>query len=232
LPARHKRRQKLYHKDGSIVRLRPQHPNHIWSVDFVHDKLSNGSTYRTLTGIDEYTREALAVVEKPRMGSKDDLEALYPLILERGKPTFIRSDNGKEFTTEVLQTWLKKVGIQPIQIYPGSPWENGYNERFNGTLRREVLNAEWFATVDQAKTVIGKWLRQNNHIRPHQALGMRPLVPETLAESALAHRRRSPTVRRQGTIEKCLVKMTIGPPSSINLDHVPTEYPVSAISPS
>ena len=87
---------------------------------------------------------------------------------------------GREFTAEALQAWLNKVGVKPIQIYPGSPWENGYNERFNGTLRREVLNTEWFATIDQAKTVIQKWLRQYNHVRPHQALGMRPPVPETI----------------------------------------------------
>ena len=129
---------------------------------------------------DEYTREALAVDAKPKMGNAEVLESLYPLILKRGKPEFVRSDNGKEFTALALQDWLKKIGVKPIQIYPGSPWENGYNERFNGTLRSEVLNAEWFATIDQARTVIGKWLRQYNHIRPHQALGMRPPVPETI----------------------------------------------------
>ena len=180
LPMRHKRRKRLYHKDSSIIRLRPKYQNHIWSVDFVHDRLSNGTAYRMLTIIDEYTREALGVIVKLKMGSAEVLEALYRLILSRGKPDFIRSDNGKEFTAEALQTWLKKIGVQPIQIYPGSPWENGYNERFNGTLRREVLNAEWFSTIDQAKTVIGKWLKQYNHIRPHQALGMRPPVPETI----------------------------------------------------
>jgi len=180
LPARHKRRKRLYHQDASVIRLRPQYENHIWSVDFVHDRLSNGRSYRMLTVIDEYTPEALAVTVKPKMGSADVLEALYPLILKRGKPDFIRSDNGREFTAEALQDWLTKVGVRPIQIYSCSPWENGYNERFNGTLRREVLNAEWFATVEQAKTVIGKWLRQYNHIRPHQALGMRPPVPETI----------------------------------------------------
>ena len=180
LPMRHKRRKRLYHKDTSVIRLRPQYENHIWSVDFVHDKLSNGNAYRMLTVIDEYTREALAVIAKPKMGAADVLEALYSLILNRGKPAYIRSDNGKEFTAAALQDWLKKIGVKPIQIYPGSPWENGYNERFNGTLRREVLNAEWFATVEQAKTVIGKWLRQYNHIRPHQALGLRPPVPETI----------------------------------------------------
>lgn len=183
LPQRQKKRKRLYHKDSSIIRLRPQYPNHIWSVDFVHDRLSNGRSYKMLTVLDEYTREALCVAVKPRMGSAEVLEVLYPLFLRHGKPAFIRSDNGPEFIAGALQTWLKKVGIKPIQIYPGSPWENGYNERFNGTLRREVLNAEWFSTIRQAQIVIGKWIRQYNHIRPHQALNMRPPVPETLSET-------------------------------------------------
>ena len=147
LPQRHKKRKRLYHKDSSIIRLRPQYPNHIWSVDFVHDRLSNGRPYKMLTVLDEYTPQALCVVARPRMGSAEVLEALYPLLLRHGKPTYIRSDNGPEFIATALQTWLKKVGIKPIQIYPGSPWENGYNERFNGTLRREVLNAEWFSSI-------------------------------------------------------------------------------------
>jgi putative transposase len=112
----------------------------------------------------------------------DVLEALYPLLLKRGKPHYIRSDNGPEFAAAPIQDWLSRVGIQRIRIYPGSPWENGYNERFNGTLRREVLNAEWFATIRQAQVVINTWLRQYNHIRPHHALGMRPPVPETILE--------------------------------------------------
>ena len=102
-----------------------------------------------LTVLDEYTRQALAVAVRTRMGAEDVLEALYPPLL-------------------------------PIRIYPGSPWENGYNERFNGTLRHEVLNAEWFTTTKQAQIVINQWLRQYNHTRPHQALNMRPPVPETL----------------------------------------------------
>ncbi len=136
-----------------------------------------------LTVIDEYTREALCVVASHKMGSTEVLEALYPLLLKHGKPEFIRSDNGPEFVSESFQIWLKKVGVKPIRIYPGSPWENGYNERFNGTLRREVLNTEWFISIDQARTVIGKWLKQYNQIRPHQALGMHPPVPETLSEN-------------------------------------------------
>lgn len=182
LPHRHKKRKRLYHKNTSIIRLRPKYANHIWSIDFVHDKLSNGRSYKMLTVLDEYTREALCVAVKPRMGNAEVLEALYPLFLKRGKPEHIRSDNGPEFIAKTFQSWLAKVGIKALRIYPGSPWENGYNERFNGTLRAEVLNAEWFATVDQAKTVIGRWIKQYNHIRPHQALNMRPPVPETLSK--------------------------------------------------
>jgi len=183
LPKRHKKRRRLYHKDSSVIRLRPLHQNHIWSVDFVHDKLSSGRSYKMLTVLDEYTRQALCVEVKPKMGSADVLEALYRLLLKYGKPEYIRSDNGSEFIAAALQLWLRKVGIKPIQIYPGSPWENGYNERFNGTLRHEVLNAEWFTSVRQAQTVINMWLKEYNHIRPHQSLNMRPPIPETLNQT-------------------------------------------------
>ena len=157
-------------------------PGHIWSVDFVHDKLSNGRSYKILTVLDEYTREAICVAAKTRMGHTEVLEILYPLFLRHGKPTYLRSDNGSEFIARDLQAWLNRVGIKPIQIYPGSPWENGYNERFNGTLRREVLNAEWFSTIKQAQIVINTWLKQYNYIRPHQALNMRPPMPEILRQ--------------------------------------------------
>ena len=180
LPARHKKRKRLYHHDASIIRLRPKCANHIWAVDFVHDKLSNGRPYKMLTVLDEYTREALCVHVAHKMGSAEVLEALYPLLLTRGTPEYLRSDNGPEFTSAAFKDWLVRVGIAPIQIYPGSPWENGYNERFNGTLRNEVLNAEWFTSARQAQTVINAWLKQYNHIRPHEGLSMRPPVPETI----------------------------------------------------
>ena len=132
-----------------------------------------------LTVLHEYTREALCVNVASRIGSAEVLEALYPLLLCRCKPEYLRSDNGPEFSSAPFRDWLFRVGIIPIQIYPGSPWENGYNERFNGTLRG-ILDAEWFATTRQAQTVIDQWLRQYNHIRPHHALGMRPTAPETI----------------------------------------------------
>ena len=123
-----------------------------------------------LTVLDEYTRQALCVEVKPRMGSADVLEALYPLLLKHGKPDYIRSDNGSEFIATGMQLWLRKVDIKPIQLYLGSPWENGYNERFNGTLRNEVLNAEWFTSIAKAQTVINMWLKEYNHIQPYQSL--------------------------------------------------------------
>jgi putative transposase len=128
----------------------------------------------------ESTSQALAVAVRTKMGAADVLEALYPLLLCHRTPEYIRSDHGPEFVAEAMQDWLRRVGAKPIRIYPGSPWENGYNVRFNGTLRRDVLNAEWFLTTKQAQIVIYQWLRQHNHIRPYHALGMKPPVPETL----------------------------------------------------
>ena len=183
LPERYKRKRRLYHKDSSIIRMRPNAPNHVWAIDFVHDKLSNNRPYKMLTVVDEYTRQALAVHVAHKMSAADVLEVLYPLLITHGMPHYIRSDNGPEFIADVFQKWLTKVGIKPIRIYPGSPWENGYNERFNGTLRREILDAEWFVTTKQAQTAINAWLKQYNHIRPHQALNMRPPVPETLLKN-------------------------------------------------
>ena len=182
LPERHKKRRRLYHKDSSVIRLRPMHPNHVWAIDFVHDKLSNGRRYKMLTVLDEFTRQALCVEVRDKMNSDDVLQVMHRLLMKYGKPEFIRSDNGGEFVAEHLQDWLRKVGVKPIQIYPGSPWENGYNERFNGILRYEVLNAEWFHTIKQAQVAINIWLKEYNHIRPHHALGMRPPAPETLLE--------------------------------------------------
>ena len=184
LPERHKKRRRLYNKDSSVIRLRPTHANHVWAIDFVHDKLSSGCSYKMLTVLDEFTRQALCVEVQGKMNSDDVLSDMHRLLMKHGKPKFIRSDNGGEFVAGHLQDWRRKVGVKPVQIYPGSPWENGYNERFNGILRHKVLNAEWFHSVKQAQVAINTWLKEYNHIRPHQALGMRPPVPETLLEKS------------------------------------------------
>ncbi len=184
LPERHKKRRRLYHKDSSVIRLRPTHAIHVWAIDFVHDKLSSGRSYKMLTVLDEFTRQALCVEVQDKMNSDDVLSVMHRLLMKHGKPEFIRSDNGGEFVAGHLQDWLRKVGVKPIPIYPGSPWENGYNERFSGILRHEVLNAEWFHSVKQAQVPINTWLKEYNHIRSHHALGMRPPVSETLLEKS------------------------------------------------
>ena len=102
----------------------------------------------------EYTRQVLCVAVRPRMNAHDVLEAPHLLLIKHGNPEFLRSDNGHEFIAKHLQDWLNRVGIKLMQIYPGSPWENGYNQRFNGTLRKEELNAEWFRSTRQAQVAI------------------------------------------------------------------------------
>lgn len=109
---------------------------------------------------------------RPRMNENYLLDAFHRLLMKHGKPEFIRSDNGPEFIVGHLHGWLKKVSIQPMQIYLWSLWGNGYNERFNGTFRREALNAEWFHSTRQAQVAINVWLKQYNRIRPRHALGL------------------------------------------------------------
>ena len=120
-------------------------------------------------------------------GCRGCLEALYPLLLRHGIPEHIRSDNGPEFVAQAMQDWLARVGIKPIRIYPGSPWENGYNEPFNGTLRHEVLKASWLTTKKQAQVVINHWIKQYKHIRPREAMNMRQAVPEAIIRNGKEH---------------------------------------------
>ena len=142
VPKRQPKRRRLWLNDGSCIRLRPEYPNHVWSYDFVHDRTSDGRSIRILTIIDEYTREALAMDVERRMNFFNVLDRLADLFIERGVPKHIRSDNGSEFTSRVLRKWLKRLKVKPLYIEPGSPWENGYIESFNGKLRDELLNRE------------------------------------------------------------------------------------------
>lgn len=129
-----------------------------------------------------FTRTSLSVAVPAKMSGNDVLEALHPLILERGGLVYIRSDNGPECGAAPLSAWLIKVGIKPIRIYPRSPPENGYNERFNGRLRQEVVNVEWVYSTREVQIAINIWRRQYNQIRPHHALNMQPPAPEILLE--------------------------------------------------
>jgi putative transposase len=177
VPTKQPKRKRLYLNDGSCIRLRPLYPNHVWSYDFVSDRLSNGKKIRMLTVIDEYTRECLTIRVDYQLKSDDVLDVLSTLFLTKGLPDYIRSDNGSEFTAHPLQKWLKDLGVKTAYIEPGSPWENGFNERFNGSLRDECLNLEYFHTLKEARVIIGQWVNEYNHIRPHSSLGYRPPSP-------------------------------------------------------
>jgi putative transposase len=170
----------LWLTDGSCIRLRPEHRNHVWAYDFLSERTHEGRQLRLLTVIDEYTRECLAIRVARRMTSHDVLYLLSELFLEHGLPEHIRSDNGPEFVAKAVREWLGNLGVTTLFIEPGSPWENGYIESFNGKLRDELLNGELFYTMQEAKILIENWLREYDHLRPHSSLGGRPPVPETI----------------------------------------------------
>ncbi len=178
VPSKQPKRRRLWLNDGLCVRLRPAHKNHVWAYDFVMTRTHDGRPVRMLTILDEYTRECLAIDVARRMNHQSVLERLADLFVRKGVPDYIRSDNGSEFTAEAVRDWLKRLGVKTAYIEPGSPWENGYNESFNGKLRDELLNGEIFDTLLEAKVLIERWRREYNTIRPHSALGYVPPAPE------------------------------------------------------
>ena len=178
VPSKQPKRRRLWLGDGSCIRLRPAHKDHVWSYDFVHERTHDGRAFRLLTLVDEYTRECLAIDVKRRMNHQDVLERLAELFVQRGVPQYIRSDNGAEFTARAVRDWLQAVGVQTLYIEPGSPWENGYIESFNGKLRDELLNGEIFDTLREAQVLTQCWRRHYNQERPHSSLGYRPPAPE------------------------------------------------------
>ena len=180
VPKRQPKRGRLWFNDGSCVRLRPQYRNHVWSYDFVRERTREGIPFRLLTVIDEYTRECLAIDVARHLRSDDVLHCLAELFAKRGVPKHIRSDNGSEFTARKVREWLETLEVKPLFIEPGSPWENGYNESFNGRLRDELLDRELFDTLLEARILIEGWRVEYNTVRPHSALGYRPPAPETI----------------------------------------------------
>lgn len=178
VPKKQPKRGRLWLNDGSCVRLRPTHRNHVWSYDFVADRTHDGRSIKMLTVIDEYSRECLAIVVERRLQSDDVLSCITELFVKHGPPEHIRSDNGSEFSARVVRQWLKRLGVQTLFIEPGSPWENGYNESFNGKFRDELLNGEIFYTLKEAQVLIEEWRLEYNTFRPHSSLKYRPPAPE------------------------------------------------------
>jgi transposase InsO family protein len=194
VPRRQPRRGRLWLNDGSCVRLRPERPNHVWAYDFVEDRTRDGRRFRLLCVVDEFTREALAIRVARRLSAADVIDVLTDLFIARGVPAHIRSDNGPEFVAEAVRGWIEGIGAKTAYIEPGSPWENGYIESFNGKLRDELLDCEVFNTLAEAQVLIERWRRHYNTVRPHSALGYRPPAPEVVMPGApMPLRRPNPT---------------------------------------
>ena len=175
-----KRIERLWLNDGSCVRLRPRYRDHVWSYDFLHHRTDDGRVFRILNILDEFSRECLEIRVKRKLNSTDVIDALTDLFILRGVPAFIRSDNGPEFVAQTVRDWIHAVGAKTAYIEPGSPWENGYCESFNARLRDELLNGEIFYTLREAQIIIDNGRIHYNTIRPHGALGCRPLAPQSI----------------------------------------------------
>jgi len=201
VPKKQPKRGRLWLNDGSCVRLRAEHRDHVWSYDFVQARTHDGRSFRMLTVIDEHTRECLAIDVARQLKSDDVLERLAWLMATRGVPGHIRSDNGAEFTAKAVRGWLKRVGVKTLFIEPGSPWENGYIESFNGKLRDELLNGEIFTTLHEAKVLIARWREHYNGVRPHSSLGYRSPAPQTIDPSeACSATLRRPLMAQESTL--------------------------------
>jgi len=180
VPEKQPKRARLWLCDGSTIRHRPVHKNHVWSYDFVSDQTHNGRKFKVLNIVDEFSRELLATFVARSIKSQDVIFVLADLFIKHGCPRHIRSDNGPEFIAKNLVTWLKTIEVQPLYIQPGSPWENGYIESLNGRMRDEFLNGEVFYTLAEATVLIERWRHYYNTKRLHSSLNYRPPAPETL----------------------------------------------------
>jgi len=180
VPQKQPKKGRLWLNDGSCIRLRPKHPNHVWSYDFVEGRTHNGRKFRMLNIIDEFTRECLAIRIDRKLNSTDVIDVLSDLFILRGVPGHVRSDNGPEFIAKAVRDWIVAVGAKTAFIEPGSPWENGYCESFNSKLRDELLNGEIFYSLAEARVIIEAWRRYYNTERPHSSLGYKPPAPEAI----------------------------------------------------
>ena len=170
VPGRQHRKRRLGSGRNGIVRYRAQHKDQVWCWDFVHDRDQHNRSLKWLSIVDEFTRECLVLEVERRMTARDVIDVLSQLMLIRGTPGHIRSDNGPEFVAQAIRRYLEKAGVGTLYIEPGSPWENGYAESFHGKLRDELLNAELFAGLREAKVLAADWRNDYNHRRPHSAL--------------------------------------------------------------
>ena len=171
VPRKQRKRRRITGSSvNGCIRHRPEHKDHVWSYDFLTDRTEDGRQLKILAVIDEFTRESLALEVGRSFTAPGVVDVLRYLFTVRGRPGFIRSDNGPEFVASVVRKWLKQAEVGPLYIAKGSPWENGYVESFNARFRDELLNRELFLSVTEAQWVIDRWRNEYNHHRPHSAL--------------------------------------------------------------
>jgi putative transposase len=183
VPAKQHKRRRLGSSANGILRRRSEHKGHVWCVDFIHDRDERDRPLKWLSGVDEYTRQCLALEVERGMTAAGVVNVLVDLFTIRGVPVHLRSDNGGEFIAAAIRRLAERTGMENRYIAPGSPWENGYAESFHGRLRDELLNAELFADVREAKALAAAWKNEYNHRRPHSVLGY---VPPAVFAATLA----------------------------------------------
>ena len=169
-----KRRPRRRRPGSDPMKLLSEHTNHVWSYDFISDRTANGHKLKILAVVDEYTRECLALEVASSIRANHLIDTLSRLMTLHGRPKFLRSDNGPEFTAKAVIKWLTEHQVGPAFIKPGSPWQNAYIESFNGKFRDECLSREWFASRKEAQIIIEQWRHHYNHERPHSSLGNQP----------------------------------------------------------
>ena len=179
VPGKQHKRRRLGHSANGVLRRRATHKDHVWSVDFIHDRDDRDRPLKWLSVVDEFTRECVRLDVERGMTGDDVVGLLIGAFTMRGVPGHIRSDNGGEFIARAVTRLAEITGVTMLYIAPGSPWENAYAESFHGRLRDELLNAEVFADVREAKALAAAWRDEYNHRRPHSSLGYMP--PATFA---------------------------------------------------
>lgn len=201
VPRKQRKKRRLGSSANSCVRRPAEHKDHVWAWDFLHDRTADGGPLKWFTLVDEYTRECLALEVRRGMTAQAVGVVLAGVVWARGVPRHIRSDNGPEFIARAIRAWMAAAGLEALYIEPGAPWENGFAESFNSKVRDELLNAEEFASLAEARVLAGQWKQEYNHVRPHSSLGYRTpaeygeMVPR--ADSAALRRPEEPS----GTVD-------------------------------
>jgi putative transposase len=208
VPAKTRKHKRLGDSESSCIRRRAEHINHVWTYDFVADQTEDGRRLKMLVVLDEYTRENLTIEVARSLKAPDVIATLEYLFAVRGAPEYLRSDNGPEFVAEAVRQWLKDSGVKTLYIAPGSPWENAYIESFNSRLRDELLNAEVFGNLREAKALVEDYRRRYNHHRPHSSLNY--ATPAAFAAACLASAAASagpaPTPNREEVVVNSLTR--------------------------